>query len=122
MDCNKSVELKPDYAKAYSRLGAALMSLHKYREAADNGYTHAIRLEPANLEYKTWYEKAKAEADAGKLFSWTHPDMRDGDFSKAFDEKCGSRGILHFSVSVGNPLQNNSSKRGNDVGRLKKDM
>ena len=37
-DCNMSVKLKPDYPKAYSRLGAALVSLKKYRQAADNGY------------------------------------------------------------------------------------
>ena len=61
-DCNMSVKLKPDYAKAYSRLGAALMALHKYRQAADNGYAHAMRLEPANSEYRANFEKAKAEA------------------------------------------------------------
>jgi small glutamine-rich tetratricopeptide repeat-containing protein alpha len=65
-DCNMSVKLKPDYAKAYSRLGAALMSLHKYRQAADNGYAHALRLEPANSEYRANFEKAKAEADAAE--------------------------------------------------------
>jgi len=58
------VKLKPDYAKAYSRLGAALVSLKKYRQAADNGYAHAMRLEPASSEYRANYEKAKAEADA----------------------------------------------------------
>jgi small glutamine-rich tetratricopeptide repeat-containing protein alpha len=63
-DCNMSVKLKPDYAKAYSRLGAALVSLKKYRQAADNGYAHAMRLEPASSEYRANYEKAKAEADA----------------------------------------------------------
>ena len=45
-----SVKLKPDYAKAYSRLGAALTSLRKHRQAADNGYAHAMRLDPANSE------------------------------------------------------------------------
>jgi small glutamine-rich tetratricopeptide repeat-containing protein alpha len=65
-DCNMSVKLKPDYAKAYSRLGAALTSLRKHRQAADNGYAHAMRLDPANSEYRANYEKAKAEADAAE--------------------------------------------------------
>jgi uncharacterized membrane protein len=59
-----SVKLKPDYAKAYSRLGAALVSLKKYRQAADNGYAHAMRLEPVSSEYRANFEKAKGEADA----------------------------------------------------------
>lgn len=72
-----SVKLKPDYAKAYSRLGAALMSLQKYRQAADNGYAHAMRLEPANSEYRANYEKAKAEADAAERLggSGAQPDL-----------------------------------------------
>jgi small glutamine-rich tetratricopeptide repeat-containing protein alpha len=75
-DCNMSVKLKPDYAKAYSRLGAALMSLHKYRQAADNGYAHAMRLEPANSEYRANFEKAKAEADAAdRGGSSVQPDL-----------------------------------------------
>ena len=63
-DCNMSVKLKPDYAKAYSRLGAALVSLKKYRQAADNGYALAMRLEPVSFECSANSEKAKGEADA----------------------------------------------------------
>lgn len=71
-----SVKLKPDYAKAYSRLGAALTSLRKWRQAADNGYAHAMRLEPANSEYRANYEKAKAEADAAERGgSSAQPDL-----------------------------------------------
>jgi len=75
-DCNMSVKLKPDYAKAYSRLGAALSALRKWRQAADNGYAHAMRLEPANSEYRSNYEKAKAEADAAERGgSSAQPDL-----------------------------------------------
>jgi small glutamine-rich tetratricopeptide repeat-containing protein alpha len=71
-----SVKLKPDYAKAYSRLGAALSALRKWRQAADNGYAHAMRLEPANSEYRANYEKAKAEADAAERGgSSAQPDL-----------------------------------------------
>ena len=75
-DCNMSVKLKPDYATAYSRLVAALVSLKKYRQAADNGYAHAMRLEPVSSEYRANYEKAKVEADAADLCgSAAAPDL-----------------------------------------------
>jgi hypothetical protein len=32
-------------------LVAALVSLKKYQQAADNGYAHAMRLEPVSSEY-----------------------------------------------------------------------
>ena len=59
-----SVKQKPDYATAYSRLVAALVSLKKYRQAADNGYALAMRLEPVSFECSANSEKAKGEADA----------------------------------------------------------
>ena len=75
-DCNMSVKLKPDYAKAYSRLGAALVSLKKYRQAADNGYALAMRLEPVSFECSANSEKAKGEADAAdRVGSAAAPDL-----------------------------------------------
>lgn len=47
-DANAAIAADPKYAKAYSRLGLALFSLGRYREAIDQGYSKALKLEPNN--------------------------------------------------------------------------
>ena len=50
-DCFRSIEIDPNYSKAYGRLGVIYLSLDKFREALD-AYKKAHALEPNNENYK----------------------------------------------------------------------
>ncbi|KAL8482160.1 hypothetical protein ACS0TY_028354 [Phlomoides rotata] len=47
-DCLRSIEIDPNYSKAYSRLGFAYYSQGKYRDAIDKGFMKALQLNPNN--------------------------------------------------------------------------
>lgn len=60
-DAKKTVDLKPDWAKGYSRLGAAYHGLQQWEEAV-KAYTLGLQLDPANAQMKQGLEDAKAAA------------------------------------------------------------
>lgn len=41
-DCLKSIEIDPNYSKAYSRLGLALYDQGNYRDAIDKGFMRGL--------------------------------------------------------------------------------
>ncbi|KNA17865.1 hypothetical protein SOVF_076070 [Spinacia oleracea] len=45
-DCLKSIEIDPNYSKAYSRLGLAYYAQGKYSDAINKGYKRALELDP----------------------------------------------------------------------------
>ncbi|XP_042067938.1 small glutamine-rich tetratricopeptide repeat-containing protein-like isoform X1 [Salvia splendens] len=51
-DCLKSIEINPNYSKAYSRLGFVYYAQGKYRDAIDKGFSKALQLEPNNDSVK----------------------------------------------------------------------
>ncbi|KAK6132308.1 hypothetical protein DH2020_033932 [Rehmannia glutinosa] len=51
-DCLKSIEINPNYSKAYSRLGFAYYAQGNYRDAIDKGFTKALQLDPNNDSVK----------------------------------------------------------------------
>jgi stress-induced-phosphoprotein 1 len=60
-DAINTTTLQPSWGKGYSRLGAACHGLHQWDKAAE-AYRTAVKLEPANDQYK----KALADVEAAK--------------------------------------------------------
>lgn len=56
-DAHKTVELKPDWGKGYSRLGASLSYLQRYEEALE-AYKDGLKHDPDNAQLKTGCEEA----------------------------------------------------------------
>ncbi|XP_010544761.1 PREDICTED: small glutamine-rich tetratricopeptide repeat-containing protein 2 [Tarenaya hassleriana] len=51
-DCLKSIDIDPNYSKAYSRLGLAYYAQGKYAEAIEKGFKKALQLDPHNESVK----------------------------------------------------------------------
>jgi small glutamine-rich tetratricopeptide repeat-containing protein alpha len=64
-DCESSIALKSDFAKAYSRLGLCCYHLNRYNDAV-SAYEKLVEIEPENAQYKEDLRKAKKKA-ASKL-------------------------------------------------------
>jgi len=57
-DAERSVALKPDYPKAYARLGLAHFLLGQYKEAVE-AYTMAVKYEPGNETSVSYLDRSK---------------------------------------------------------------
>ncbi|XVE60332.1 hypothetical protein DITRI_Ditri05aG0120500 [Diplodiscus trichospermus] len=51
-DCLKSIEIDPNYSKAYSRLGLAYYAQGNYADAIEKGFKKALQLDPNNEAVK----------------------------------------------------------------------
>ncbi|KAL6844241.1 hypothetical protein ACP4OV_025914 [Aristida adscensionis] len=58
-DCMKSIEIDPNYSKAYSRLGSAYFALGNYHDALYKGYLKAAELDPFNENIRQNIEVTK---------------------------------------------------------------
>jgi len=64
-DAKKTVELKPDWAKGYGRLGAALHGMNRFPEA-EKAYEDGLKLEPNNAALKKGLDEVeRAGANQG---------------------------------------------------------
>ncbi|KAJ7965572.1 Small glutamine-rich tetratricopeptide repeat-containing protein [Quillaja saponaria] len=51
-DCFRSIEIDPNYSKAYSLLGLAYYAQGNYHDAIDKGFRKALQLDPTNESVK----------------------------------------------------------------------
>ncbi|XP_052203408.1 uncharacterized protein LOC127808810 isoform X2 [Diospyros lotus] len=58
-DCLKSIEINPNYSKAYSRLGFVYYAQGNYRDAINKGFMKALQLDPNNDSVKENIRVAK---------------------------------------------------------------
>lgn len=59
-DCNKALELDPEFTKVYSRRAACYMELEQYEEAVRD-YRRLTESDPSNREYRNLLQKAELE-------------------------------------------------------------
>ncbi|KAI9022487.1 hypothetical protein DFJ74DRAFT_93060 [Hyaloraphidium curvatum] len=74
-DAQKTVSLKPDWAKGYSRQGAALHGLKRFDEA-EKAYREGLKIEPENAQLKKGLEEVERNATGG-MFGLFGPDLVD---------------------------------------------
>lgn len=97
-DAEATVRVKPDWAKGYSRKGAALMSLDQLREA-EEAYREALKLDPNNKDTKSALERLeKKQRDVPNPFAdptvrqklaaneKTRAFLQDPEFVKILDD------------------------------------
>lgn len=72
-DAQKCVELKPDWAKGYSRLGGALFGQGKHQEAVD-AYKKGLEIDPDNAILKKGLDDAQ-QAMRGAGVHLVHADV-----------------------------------------------
>jgi len=73
-DARKTVELKPDWGKGYSRLGAALCYLNKNEEALE-AYQNGLKHDPDNPQLKSGKEDLEAKISGSQNNPFNDPNL-----------------------------------------------
>lgn len=76
-DAEQTVEIKSDWAKGYSRKGAALAYLKRYDDAL-NAYTEGLKYDPNNQQLKEGINEVKAQMSQGGGFEGGFPNPFKG--------------------------------------------
>lgn len=114
-DAEKTISIKPDWGKGYSRKGSALAYLGRIDESIET-YENGLMLDPTNEQLKTSLEEVRAQRDnsnAGPGFPnpFTGPDvfikLRNNPKTKAYLDDPEYLKIL-------NDLRNNPKALGKD--------
>lgn len=73
-DAEKTVSLKPDWGKGYSRKGSALAYLGRY-DASIKAYETGLQLDPTNAQLKSGLEEVCAQKQAAAANPFNVPDL-----------------------------------------------
>ncbi|XP_035732907.1 stress-induced-phosphoprotein 1-like [Vespa mandarinia] len=73
-DAEKTVNLKPDWGKGYSRKGSALAYLGKLDESIA-AYEKGLMLDPDNAQMKASLADVKAQKSSSRFNPFNHPDL-----------------------------------------------
>lgn len=118
-DCLKSIEIDPNYSKAYSRLGLAYYAQGKYADAIERGFKKALELDPHNESVKENIRVAEQKLREEEQRQRRNQNTRTGDNQ---DPGIGGQGIpSQFSMPL-NPdmmsmFMNMAGNRGGDGNR-----
>ncbi|XP_022773252.1 small glutamine-rich tetratricopeptide repeat-containing protein-like isoform X2 [Durio zibethinus] len=135
-DCLKSIEIVPDYSKAYSRLGLAYYAQGNYSDAIEKGFKKALQLDPNNESVKEnirvaeqklkdqqqraeWDQSASSsQDDQGSNNHSTESRTSSPPFTMPFDTSALPTNIASMLMNMarsayqGQPSQN---RRGEDI-------
>lgn len=81
IDAERTVSLKPDWPKGFSRMGASLVYLNRLEEA-EEAYNAGLKLDPSNQQLKSGLEECKAKSARSRSFGGGMP----GGMSLGFDD------------------------------------
>lgn len=73
-DAEKTVNLKPDWGKGYSRKGSALAYLGRYDESI-SAYEKGLQLDPNNAQLKSGLAEVRAQRSAAATNPFNSPDI-----------------------------------------------
>ncbi|XP_028089149.1 small glutamine-rich tetratricopeptide repeat-containing protein isoform X2 [Camellia sinensis] len=88
-DCLKSIEMKPSYSKAYSRLGFAYYAQGNYRDAIDEGFLKALELDPNNDSVKENIRVAEQKLEEEQRRSEHHQNSSSGSHQESNQQSAG---------------------------------
>ncbi|KAI8002401.1 Small glutamine-rich tetratricopeptide repeat-containing protein beta [Camellia lanceoleosa] len=88
-DCLKSIEMKPSYSKAYSRLGFAYYAQGNYRDAIDEGFLKALELDPNNDSVKENIRVAEQKLKEEQRRSEHHQNSSSGSYQESNQQSAG---------------------------------
>eukprot|EP00249_Psilotum_nudum_P025593 c30253_g1_i1 orf=121-1452(+) len=75
-DCNKAVQIDPNYSKAYSRLGLAYYAQGRYQESIDKGFKKAFSLDPNSKSIQENLQAAQQKLEEQQSYNrQQHPEQ-----------------------------------------------
>ncbi|KAI4990780.1 hypothetical protein ZWY2020_039151 [Hordeum vulgare] len=92
-DCLKSIEIDPNYSKAYSRLGSAYFSMGNFYDALHKGYLKASELEPGNENVRLNIEVTKRKLAEQRAAPGQNTHARQGQESHSWFGGQASSGV-----------------------------
>ncbi|XP_017248510.1 uncharacterized protein LOC108219529 [Daucus carota subsp. sativus] len=122
-DCVRSIEIDPNYGKAYSRLGFAYYAQGNYRDAIDKGFSKALQLDPTNESVKenirAAEQKLREEYRRAGHYQYSSSSSHQGDPYHQSEGGSGSHGTMP-SQFTSVPLTANGMPV--DIGSLIRNM
>lgn len=92
-DCHKSIEVDPNYSKAYSRLGLAYYAQGNYSDAIEKGFKKALQLDPNNEHVKENIRVAEQKLKEEQQWREQNQNTRSGYDNQGAENQSRSHGV-----------------------------